>query len=154
ADWTRGEIWPSTRELLYVIDVAQTQADGELHLEICFRDLKMDGTRAKPKTQYLRRDVLYQLPDMTDRRILAFLAGATPDHGSNGYSYGYVPGGGYYDSLPFRYCLVAPQAGYILPALCQSGRCRLRLKEQDEEPQWVTVNWEEGQPWQFRLIVR
>src|SRR5437016_1905890 len=152
AEWNRGENWPSARELLYVIDVAKTQAEGELHLEICFRDLKMDGARAKPKSQYLRRDVLYQLPDMSDRRILAFLAGATPDHGSKGHSY--FPGGGYYDTLPFRYRLVAAQAGWILPTLCQSGRCRLRLTEEDEESQWVTVSWEEGEPWQFRLNVR
>ncbi len=154
AERSREEIWPSARELFYVIDVARTQVEGELHLEICIRDLKRDGAWAKPKSQYLRRDVLYQLPDLNDRRILAFLAGATPDHGSNGYSYGYVPGGGYYDSVPFRYRLIAPQADYILPALCQSGRCRLRLNEKDQEPQWVTVNWEEGQPWQLRLIVR
>ena len=149
---SRGEIWPSTRELLYVIDAAKTQAGGELQVEICFRDLKMDGGWAKPKAQYLPRHVLYRLTDLNDRRILSFLAGATPDHGSNGY--GYVYGGRPYDSLPFRYRLIAAQAGWILPALCQSGRCRLRLNEEDEEPQWVTVNWEEGQPWQFRLSVR
>jgi superfamily II DNA or RNA helicase len=148
----RAEIWPSTRELLYIIDVAKTQAGGELQVEVCFRDLKMDGGWSKPKSQYLQRDVLYRLPDVDDRRIVAFLAGATPDHESNGYGYAY--NAGYYDALPFRYRVIAPQAGWILPALCQSGRCRLRLREEDEESQWVTVNWEEGQPWQFRLNVR
>ncbi len=147
-----GEIWPATRQLLYVIDAAKTLAERELQVEICFRDLKMDGSWAKPKSQYLPRAVLYRLPDMNDRRIIAFLAGATPDHPSNGYSY--IPGGGYYDGLPFRYRLIAPQAGWILPALCQSGRCRLRLRTEDEESQWVAVNWQEGEPWQFRLNVR
>jgi superfamily II DNA or RNA helicase len=149
----RAESWPSTRELLYVIDVPKTHAEGELYVEICFRDLKMDGAWAKPKSQYLRRDVLCQLPDMNDRRILAFLAGAKPDHGANGYGYGYGAGG-YLDAMPFRYRSSAPQAGWILTALCQSGRCRLRLEEGDDEPQWVTVNWQESEPWQFRLSVR
>jgi superfamily II DNA or RNA helicase len=152
SDSDRGDLWPSTREILYVLDVAKTHAEGELHVEICVRDRKMDGAWTKPKLRSVRRDVLYRLPDINDRRILAFLAGATPDHGNNGYDYIY--GGGYDDALPSRYRVIAPQAGWILPALCQSGRCRLRLQEEDEEPQWVSVNWEEGQPWQFRLNVR
>jgi hypothetical protein len=133
--------------------VPKTHAEDELYVEICFRDLKMDGAWAKPKSRYLRRDVLCQLPDTNDRRILAFLAGAKPDHGANGYGYDYGAGG-YLDALPFRYRSSAPQAGWILTTLCQSGRCRLRLEEGDEEPQWVTVNWQESEPWHFRLSVR
>jgi len=146
------EAWPSKRELLYVIDVAGTRTGSGLHLEIFFRDLKKDGTWGKPKSRYLQRELLHRLPDASDRRILAFLAGATQlySHAESIYD-----AGSHYDTtLPFRYRLIDPQPELILPTLCQTGRCRLRLQLEDEEPRWLPVTWEEGEPWQFHLEVR
>ncbi|MGH8137136.1 MAG: DEAD/DEAH box helicase [Steroidobacteraceae bacterium] len=147
------EAWPSKRELLYVIEVASTLAGGGLHIEIFFRDLKKDGAWSKPKSRYLRRELLHQLPDPSDRRILAFLAGATQLY-SHTAEYGHAAGGYYDNALPFRYRLIDPQPELILPALCQTGRCRLRLQPEDEGQQWLPVTWDEGEPWQFRLEVR
>lgn len=148
-----GDIWPSTRELLYVIDVEKTREDGELHVEVCFRDLKMEGGWSKPKTQYLRRDWLEQLPEPRDRKILALLAGAAPQHPSASY----FPGGYDATSLPFRYRLFDAQALWLLPELCQSGRCRLRLPGNDseeDEQRWQPVQWDGGEPWRLELQVQ
>jgi len=150
------EVFPSKRELLYVIDVDNTLEQGGLYLEVFFRDLKRDGAWGKPKSQYLRRELLHRLPDSNDRHILAFLAGATQvytnPYGSNGYYAAESDSG---STLPFRYRLLTPQPELILPAICQTGRCRLRLRpEEDEEPQWLPIMWEEGEPWQLRLEVR
>jgi superfamily II DNA or RNA helicase len=146
------EAWPSKRELLYVIDVVNTLTGGGLQLEVFFRDLKKDGAWAKPKSRYLRRELLHQLPDFSDRRILAFLAGATQLYSHT--EYGYDAGSHYDNTLPFRYRLIDPQPELILPTLCQTGRCRLRLRPEDEDQQWLPVTWEEGDPWHFRLEVR
>jgi superfamily II DNA or RNA helicase len=153
---SRLEAWPPKRELLYVIDVANTLPGDGLYLEIFLHDLKKDGTRAKPKSQYLRREWLQGLPDPDDRHILASLAGATQLYSPSGSSYpsDYGADSPHIGSLPFRYRLWDPQPELILPAICRTGRGRLRLRAEDEEPQWLPVRWEEGEPWQFRLEVR
>jgi superfamily II DNA or RNA helicase len=150
------ETWPPGRELLYVIDVAGTVAGNRLRLEIFFRDPRKDGTWSKPKSRYLRRDFLRQLPDLGDRRILSFLAGATDLHGYRDHSYG-EPGSWEADGLdegavPFRYGLVDLQSELILPMICETGRCYLRLRPEHED--WLPMTWETGEPWQLRLEVR
>jgi superfamily II DNA or RNA helicase len=152
------EVWPASRELLYVIDAAGTLAGPRLRLEVFFHDLKKDGTWTKPKSRYLRRDFLHQLPDSGDRRILSFLAGATDLHGYRDYSYGEPgdpeSGSPFESAMPFRYGLVDPQPELILPLLCETGRCRLRLRPEDDEPQWLPMAWDDGEPWQLHLEVR
>jgi len=146
------EVWPSTRELLYLIDVATTLAGDGLHLEVLFRELKMDGAWSKPKSQYLPRELLQSLPDFNDRHVLVSLAGATAVQGQSHYAYGsatYMGG-----ALPFRYRLVDPQPELLLPVICRTGRCRLRLHEEDKAEQWLAVTWDDTEPWQFRLQVR
>jgi hypothetical protein len=51
--------------LLYVVDVVNAQADGGVSLEILCRDLKLDGGWSKPKSRYLRREWLQQIPSAT-----------------------------------------------------------------------------------------
>ena len=146
------EVWPSKRELLYLIDVATTLAGSGLHLEILFRELKMDGAWSKPKSQYLPRELLQLLPDFNDRHVLVSLAGATAVQGQSHYAYGstsYMGG-----ALPFRYQLIDPQPELLLPVICRTGRCRLRLHEEDKAEQWLAVTWDDTEPWQFRLQVR
>jgi SWIM zinc finger len=145
-----SEPWPSTRELLYVIDVASARADGALYLDVLCRDLKMDGGWSKPKPRYLRREWPQQVPDVNDRHILAFLAGATPVLSQTYHSYQSTLADG--ATLPYRYGLTDPQPRLILPMLCQTGRCHLRLRGEDE-PQSPSLMWRDGEPWQFRLEV-
>ncbi|MGH8208636.1 MAG: SWIM zinc finger family protein, partial [Steroidobacteraceae bacterium] len=128
------EAWPSRRELLYLIDVADAQAGHDLRLEIFFRDIKMDGAWGKPKSQYLSRELLSQLPDANDRYVLASLTGATPVHSYTQTGYGanhYYDANGYgAGTLPFRYRLIDPQPELLLPVICRTGRCRLRLQRE------------------------
>lgn len=147
-----GDAWPATRELLYLIDVANTLAASSVHLEVLFRDLKMDGGWSKPKSQYVPRALLQHLPDLNDRHILASLAGATQVHSQTYYGYGEKAYAG--GSLPFRYLLIEPQPQWILPTVCRTGRCYLRLQEDDHADRWLPVTWDEGEPWQLRLQLR
>ncbi|HET7607208.1 MAG TPA: DEAD/DEAH box helicase, partial [Gammaproteobacteria bacterium] len=122
-----------------------------LYLQVFYRDPKKDGTWRKPKSRTLSRAVVDGLPNQDDRYILTFLAGATQIYSDYGYGGGYY---GYETSLPARYRLVDPQTELLLPALCKTGRCRLRLRPEHDVNDWLPVTWDEAEPWQFRLEVR
>lgn len=142
------EPWPHNRELLYVVDLTATREGAGLYLEILFRDRKLDGSWSKPKLRHLPNGLLQQLRDSDDRRILSFLAGAS-SYAAPSYAYAY------YGSAPAsQYCLVSPQLELIMPMLCGTGRCRLRAQPQDQDAQWLTLKWDDGEPWEFRLEVR
>lgn len=152
AEWLSSEPWPPLRELLYVIDAAGARHEGALHLDVLWRDRKMDGGWSKPKPRYLRREWQQQLPDDNDRQILAVLAGATPILSEAHHSYAYTGPGA---TLPYRYGLTDPQLRLLLPLLCRSGRCHLRLPTAGEDEELgPPLTWQEGEPWQFRLEVR
>jgi superfamily II DNA or RNA helicase len=154
ADSPSSEPWPATRQLLYVIDVASARLEGALHLEVLWRDLKMDGGWSKPKSRYLRREWQQQTPDVNDRQILASLAGATPVVGQN--HYGYQSTFAHEGTLPHRYHLIDPQPRLMLPLLCRTGRCHLRLQNDEGEDEQLgpSLTWQDGEPWQFRLEMR
>jgi hypothetical protein len=63
-----GPDWPSTRELLYVIDVARSSARHGIQLEVARRDLKRDGTPGKPRAHGLPRDLPDRLIDTAGPR--------------------------------------------------------------------------------------
>ena len=145
------EQWPGKRELLYVIDRAVTLKGPGLYMEIWHRERKMDGTWGKPRLRPLPNGLLQRLRDADDREILAFLSGA--EHYYVGSYGGYADT--YNSSAPeIRYRLVSPHLELAMPMLCRTGRCRLRLEPGDDEPRWLTLQWDDGEPWQFRLEVR
>jgi len=152
AEWLSSEPWPPSRELLYVIDAAGARHEGALYLDVLWRDRKMDGGWSKPKPRYLRREWQQQVPDDNDRQILAVLAGATPVLSELQHAYNYS---GHGATLPYRYALTDPQPRFLLPLLCRSGRCHLRLATPGEDEELgPPLTWQEGEPWQFRLEVR
>jgi hypothetical protein len=149
----KAEVWPPTRELLYVVDVSNAQVDGGVSLEILCRDLKSDGGWSKPKPRYLRREWQRQIPSAEDRHILAFLTGAVPEH-SPGYI-SYSPALPHDGTLPYRYRLVDPQPRTILPLLCRTGRCHLRSSTHDDDEELSSpLQWQEREAWELRLALR
>jgi superfamily II DNA or RNA helicase len=149
-----SETWPPNRQLLYVIDAANADADGALPLEILCRDRKIDGGWSKPKARHLSREWLQEIHDADDRYILACLAGASPMY-SQAYA-GYLPTVGY-GSLTYRYGLIDPQPKMLLPVLCRTGRCYLRIQARvgdDNEGYGPPLTWQCGEPWRLRLDVR
>ncbi len=146
------EAWSDKRELLYVIDRTGTLGGVGLYLEIWHRERKLDGTWGKPKLRPLPHGLLLQLRDGDDRYILASLSGAEPDYLT------YAHGGhaaSYYSSSPeIRRRLVPPLLELLMPMLCRTGRCRFRMDPRDDESRWLTLQWDDGEPWQFRLDVR
>lgn len=138
--------WPIDRELLYVIDLQATLTwAGGLAIYIGQRDRKQNGQWGKIK--YLK--ILYggmSFPGPDDRRILSLLQGATGETAQrNNYSYRHSGA-----SSPL---FVVPQAALdlIVPLMCNTGRCGLRLSHEDQEARMIA--WDDGAPWKFCLKV-
>jgi superfamily II DNA or RNA helicase len=146
-----GTEWPAGREILYVIDLDTCRRGHAVYIDILVHDLRKDGTRGKPKSPALSRGMLNWLPDADDRRILASLAGADQMHAS--YQYGYFDNP-FHAGLPARYRLIDPQPELLLPVICATGRCRVRLSADDDYAHWLPVGWEDAEPWRFALEVR
>jgi superfamily II DNA or RNA helicase len=147
-----GNAWPTGREILYVIDVAQSLAGRGLTLEVSYRERKQNGEWSKPRNQRIGIEQIANLPDPADRQILSLLVGAREQNNYyNGYTYGGYYGS-YYDSAPRVFRLSEPLHEALVPRLCQTGRCFLRLKKDDAD--LVPLHWDEGPPWEFWLEVR
>lgn len=140
--------WPSTREVIYVLDVQGTLNSHDFVLEIFYRDQRKDGSWGTTKSKRFSRSVLAHITDPRDRQVFALLAGAKEHHGY--YNYGYY---GSYDQMPTQVRLPEPLPDMILPLICQSGRCRLRLSPSSQEHNWLKIDWDDGPAWEFRLEV-
>jgi superfamily II DNA or RNA helicase len=143
----RAEVWPSSREIIYIIDVPSSQAGHGLGLEVTVRERERDGGWGKPRAQRIGLSQIASLPDPDDRHILATLAGAREQTGYYGYSSYHD-----YDSAPARYSLAEPMQEILVPLLCRTGRCRLRVAQGENDLK--TLAWEEGEPWELWLEVR
>ncbi len=150
--------WEPGQELLYVIDIGRSKVENGLCLEIFVRDRNPDGTWSKPKSRYLPRAWLQQIPSADDRRLLACLAVTTTASDRGGlYAYDTLsnPAGSFYgESVPHRHRVPDALVEYALPLIGQTGRCRLRLQPQDEEPTWLPVSFAGEESWELRLVVR
>ncbi len=71
-----SEVWPAGRELLYVIDVPTSKTQGELILEVLYRERKLNGEWGKPKSYGISPRLVPQLQDPIDREIMTMLHGA------------------------------------------------------------------------------
>ncbi len=138
------DTWPAGREILYVVDVPETITGHELVVEITGRQRKASGEWRTLKSLRIPRGQIETLPDPTDRRILALLAGARDAY--DYYEWGY-PG-----ETPNRHWLSVPMQEALIPLMCRTGRCRLRVTPQSEE--LLTIQWDDGAPWELWLEVR
>jgi superfamily II DNA or RNA helicase len=141
-----NEAWPAGREILYVVDVAETLESHGLTIELASRQRKKNGDWGKPKTQRIPSEQIDKLPDPEDRRLLALLVGAREERP---YYYGYSYPDPYYDSAACRYRLTEPMLEMLVPGICRTGRCFLRRSPQDLE--LAPLHWDEGEPWEFWL---
>ncbi len=140
---SQTEYWPSGREIFYVIDSEASRISGKLTLDISFRERTMKGGWGKIKSQRISRQQISSIPDSVDRQILTILSGAREAYTNYGYSgYGY-------DSLSNRCQLSFDLQALILPLICATGRCRLRRSSGDQE--MPSLDWDEGELWEFWL---
>ncbi len=140
--------WLPEHEIGYVVDVPATLEGNGLVLEVTQRQRKANGEWAKPKPAKIPREVIARLPQESDRTILTLLFGARQDPGWGAF-YGYETANG---GIASRFALSGTLSRTLLPALCATGRCRLRAS--GEEADSRALAWSEGPPWQLWLEVR
>jgi SNF2-related domain/Helicase conserved C-terminal domain/SWIM zinc finger len=138
-----SEAWSERREIFYVIDPGTSVAVGQLSIEIAYRQRKLKGDWSKLKSQRIPKAALPALKNATDREILAILSGV---------SGGYFPSYDYnYNSIPTRFNISTALQPKLLPLMCATGRCVLRSKNKSADV--LPVQWDEGLPWSFWLVV-
>jgi hypothetical protein len=145
----RREIWPTNRQVVYMIDAAETLRGQGLALELGIQDRKKDGGWGKLRSPSIRHADIDHLPDGGDRRILAGLAGSVDASYSWGYSYGYVD---LQRSIPSRFFLSTQLSLELVPLLCATGRCWLQREGKDHDP-LSRISWDEGPAWDFGVDV-
>jgi len=138
-----ASVWPSSRQVFYVVDAPRSISARSLILELGSRDLKADGSFARVNALTLRPDEIGQLP-LSDREIVSAVAG-----GVQYYSWGYTTG----SQISSAYLIAYPLSAKVMQEAARTGRCYLRtsLKNSDE---LTPLTWDEGGHWQFQLEVR
>lgn len=142
------EPWPSTREILYVVEeVANINiyGSGDLALSLQSRDRKANGSFCRPKVLSLRRGQIAQLPLSVDREILSALPGGE----WNSYSYGYRRAD---ERVPESARLSPALARILVPLAAETGRCFLRPR--NEPGNLLPLAWAEGGSWNFVLELK
>jgi superfamily II DNA or RNA helicase len=143
-DTDQTEPWPVDREVVYVLDVPGTLDGKGTIVEINYRERKANGDWSRPRACRIWPAQIASLRDPADQQILSLLAGAKQqyEYWSNYYSYG---------STETRYVLSEPIGHVLLPRICQTGRCCLRLSQPDGE--LLPIAWDDGGPWEFWVQV-
>lgn len=142
--------WPATRELFYVVDVGITLSGNGLAVSLACRDVKQNGEWGKIRTNGFPTVRLAQLSE-PDRQIVALLVGAR-----DVYSYYATQ----YSGAPQSYKLFEPLDQSLMPMMCRTGRCRLRVSTatQGKSPAYkdemLPLEWDDGEPWEFWLELR
>lgn len=133
---------PAEREFVYVIDGAATASADRLIIEVAQRELRRNGTWGKLKTHKLRLNDLDLMPAADDRRIIAMLTGSLPDSLDDYSPY-------YQHSISPQFALQPSLREIVLPLICATGRCLLRVSNATEE--LLPLDWDHGDPWDFYL---
>ncbi len=132
-------------ELIYTLDVAQTNAGRGLVVQVLHRQRKKNGDWAKPKPAAVSTHEVDDLPDPVDREIHARLLGAVDQSTLQSSYYGQV------QADRATYLLVASAASRLLPSLAQTGRLHLTLER--GQPQPAALAWDDGPAWRFDMAI-
>ncbi|HEX5716538.1 MAG TPA: DEAD/DEAH box helicase [Thermoanaerobaculia bacterium] len=134
------------RVIVYVIDVPATIETQDITVDLLTGRRKADGAWGKLHALRAQRSEIPGLPEPADREILALLAGAEQGNPYLRWSYSRP-------LIPPRCEIPASAAKVLIPLLCATGRCHVRLDPEDEDLGEPLV-WGGGEPWQLWLEVR
>lgn len=132
------------REILYEIDVAQSRERNQLVIQTSQRQRRSNGQWGKRKPLKLRSGQLGEIELDDDRRILAYLAGGSPERGN------WLTQQSDGQTTAHRYQVSPALAEVILPLLCATRRTVL-LGDESERPR--PLEWDDGPPWELCVDV-
>jgi hypothetical protein len=136
------EFWSPARQLFYIVDRQSTLQGGSLIIDMAFRERKLNGEWSKLRQKGLPSIHISTLPD-PDRSILSLMTGAKMEYS------GYQP---IYNTVLTRYRLAHPVEQSLMPRICATGRCLLRLAPGDTE--MTPLEWDDGPAWELWLEAR
>lgn len=139
--------WPAGREIVYLLDLAETKGRGRLILEVAHRDLKRDGSWGKLKPQSINAQLVPQLDGSSDRHIWSLLLGTQPLSREPYYG-AYRPSG-----FAAGASIAVPESvtDVLVPLLCQTGRAYTRSDSPGD--QLLALSWKDGPAWEICLAV-
>jgi superfamily II DNA or RNA helicase len=125
--------WPPDKQILYVIDVPESQDSGELTIQLSSR------SAGSVKRLRIRSDQIPSLPEPIDRELIGLLVGI----GGDGHDLD--------DGIrELKDRLRLPEGNHeLLRRMCQTGRCLLRTGQDHMKP----LQWDDGEPWRLHLAV-
>ncbi|GIX05157.1 MAG: hypothetical protein KatS3mg114_1026 [Planctomycetaceae bacterium] len=133
------------REIYYEIDLRASDDEGMLILQTSQRQRRNNGEWGKLKPLKLRPGKFDEIDDPEDRRILAYLMGATPERGTSSGGMGETWAAVHRYRVPHDLCLL------LLPTIAATGR--LRIADEDERVTEV-LRWDPADPWELTLTVQ
>jgi hypothetical protein len=140
AAFSSGAVNRDERQLLYLFEASETRERQRLVLRLAQRERRRNSGWGKVKQYRVRTNEVASLPDKDDRRILTLLLGA-----SSSYGYRYAS----YEPAAAEFILERDARDVLLPILCATGRCFLQNASGSELH--VPLQWDPGDPWEFRL---
>jgi hypothetical protein len=138
-----GAGWPAGKQIIYILDMAETTRNGAVIMQLASRERKQNGEWRKPKPVTINHNQIQALPDAADRQIAAVLAGAQDHYYSNHYNYGRISP---------QLQLPKNMQDVALPMMLATGRCFLRQSggEVEAEP----LKWDPTTVRELALRVR
>ena len=133
-----------TSQLLYIVDVESSASSPGLAVELALRQIKKNGEWGKPKAQGFDWNRITGLTE-DDLTIAALLKGPSVRSDYSSYSYQY----NVESYVSPRYSLLHPLRLTLIPMMCRTGRCLLRLSASDQEPS--LIEWDDGPPLEIVL---
>ncbi len=137
------DLFEKMKQILYLIDVSESNKRNGLVIEIAQRQMKKNGEWGKTKfytSSYIKSE---NFPDPQDQQIVALLIGS---QSSNGYYYGYPS---YYRGDSCFYITSVSIMENIMRLISQTGRCFLRKANYEIEKS--PIQWDDGEPWELFL---
>jgi superfamily II DNA or RNA helicase len=128
------------KQLLYLVQIKETLERQKLVLRFGQRERRKDGAWGKIKQQRIRYAEIPSMLDDADRRIVTLLFGAI-----SGFDLSYS----YYGGSAGEVFLDRAAWDVLLPLICATGRCFLQRAMGAEVD--APLEWDAGEPWEFRL---
>ena len=132
------------REIFYELDLRESWEAGELVVQSSQRQRRTSGQWGKLKPLKLRSGRVDEIEHEDDRRILAYLAGGTPERS------GWYAQQAEFQSAVHRYRVPFDLALMLLPMMCATGRVRVL---DENESKWKPLTWDDGPPWLLTIVV-
>ena len=133
------------REIFFEIDIEESSEVQQLVIQTSQRQRRSNGQWGKLKPLKLRPGRLEEIEHTDDRRILAYLAGGTPERT------GWMAQQAEFQTSVFRYRVPFDLCPLILPLMARTER--LRVSDAPEKD-WTPLQWEDAEPWNLCLCVR